>query len=155
MRQAREPAAVIWLLSNVWWLVPLLIGALALVNPGLLGLLKRVPARAWLALLAVALLGLSFQAGRWYERSEHRSAQATAEGRADAKAIKAAGHATTKAQEASAAIQKETDHAAAEVRTITRTVRAACPPPDLPPRVHELGQQAVERARSALRPAEG
>ena len=146
---------MIWLLSNVWWLVPAGIGVLALINPAFLALLRRVPARAWLVLAAVALLGLSFQAGRWYERSQHRAAEATAEGRADAKAIKAGGRAAAKAQEASATISKETTDAAAEVRTITRPVRAACPPAELPPRVHELGEQAVERARRALRPAEG
>jgi hypothetical protein len=145
---------VIWLLSNVWWLVPVLVGVLALINPSLLALLRRVPARAWLALAAIALLGLSFQAGRWYERSQHRAAEATAEGRADAKALKAGGRAAAKAQEASATISKETTDAAAEVRVILRD--RACPAgAELPPRVHELGEQAVERARRALRPAEG
>lgn len=142
---------MIWLLSNVWWLVPVAFGLLAMANPAFLSLLRRVPLRAWLVLGAIALLGLSFQAGRWYERSQHRSAQAAAEARADAKAAKVAKRASAKAQEASATIQKETDHAAAEVRVILRD--RACPA--APERVHELGQQAVERARRALRPAEG
>jgi hypothetical protein len=146
---------VIWLLSNVWWLVPAGVAVLALVNPAFLGLLRRVPARVWLLVLAVALLGLSFQAGRWYERSQHRTAQATAEGQADTKAVKAAGRAATKAEAASATISKETTDAAAEVREIVRPVRAACPPAELPPRVHELGERAVERAQRALRPGPG
>jgi hypothetical protein len=142
---------VIWLLSNVWWLVLVAIAVLALINPTLLALLRRVPLRAWLVLAAVALLGLSFQAGRWYERSQHRTAQATAEAQADAKAIKAGGRAAAKAQEASATIQKETQDAAAEVRVILRD--RVCPA--AAPRVHELGREAVERAQQALRPAEG
>jgi hypothetical protein len=142
---------VIWLWANAWWWVPLLVLALASLHPAGWALLRRVPARVWLLVLTVALLGLSFQAGRWYERSQHRTAQETAEGRADAKAIKAAGRATAKAQEASAAIQKETQDAAAEVRVILRD--RVCPA--APPRVHELGREAVERAQQALRPAEG
>lgn len=142
---------MIWLLSNAWWLVPVVIGVLALLNPGFLALLRRVPARVWVAFAAVALLGLSFQAGRWYERSQHRSAQEAAEGRADAKVIKAGGRAAAKAQAASATISKETTDAAAEVRVILRD--RACPA--VPDRVHEMGEQAVERASRALRPAEG
>lgn len=144
---------MIWLLSNVWWLA-LLVLVLAGLHPAGWALLRRVPARVWLVLAAVVVLGLSFQAGRWYERSQHRSAQATAEARVDAKAIKAGGRAAAKAQEASATISKETTDAAAEVRVILRD--RACPAgAELPPRVHELGEQAVERARRALRPAEG
>jgi hypothetical protein len=145
---------VIWLLSNVWWLVPAGVAVLALVNPAFLALLRRVPARVWLLVLAVALLGLSFQAGRWYERSLHRTAQATAEGQADTKAVKAAGRAATKAEAASATISKETTDAAAEVRVILRD--RACPAgAELPARVHELGERAVERAQRALRPGPG
>jgi hypothetical protein len=146
---------MIWLLSNVWWLVPLAIGALALfaflsAGPGALALYLKIPRWLRLTLGALVILLTAYSFGYSSGLDGCRTAQATAEARADAKAIKAAGRATAKAQEASAAISKETQDAAAEVRVILRD--RVCPA--APPRVHELGREAVERAQQALRPAE-
>jgi hypothetical protein len=114
-------------------------------------LLRALPWQVWaVAGLCVLVAGLRWHwIGVGVERCQ--SAQEAAETKADAKAAKVAGRAHAKAQEASAIIQKETDHAAAEVRVILRD--RVCPL--VPERVHELGEQAVERAQQALRPAEG
>ena len=60
---------MIWLLLNVWWLVPALVAACALLAllsgigwPVLAGLARRVPAPAWSALALV--LGVSL-ASSW------------------------------------------------------------------------------------------
>ena len=144
---------MIWLLSNLWWLVPVLLVLVAAVavfaGPGLpvvLALLRRVPWQAWALLGAVALLGATFQAGRHYERGVLAEAEKKAEASADARAAKASAAATAKVEAARATISKETADAAAEVRVILRD--RACPA--VPDRVHELGREAVERARREL-----
>lgn len=139
---------MIWLWSNLWWLVPVLIGVAALAHPVPRAVLGRVPLRWWLYLGVVALLGLTFQCGRWYERSVAREAAAAAEKKADVKAAGVAKSAFEQATKSSDTIRKESSDAATEVRTIIRTVPGACPP--LPPRVHDLGRAAVEAARREL-----
>jgi hypothetical protein len=141
---------VLWLLTNVWWLVPLLIGGLALANlPMTLAVIRRVPVRVWLALAAVALLGLTFQSGRWYERRAQESAQEAAEKRADAKAGRVAKQAHDDAEKATAVIRDRTEDVADEVEREMDGARV-CPEPVQPERVRELGEQAVEAARRAL-----
>lgn len=145
---------MIWLLSNLWWLVPALFALVALgfvfAGPGLpvlLALLRRVPVAAWAVLGGIALVGLAFQGGRWYERSQVADAQAAAEKKADVRADKVAGKATAKADAAKADIRKDSDNAQTEVRTIIRTLPASCP--ELPPRAILIGKEAVEKARNA------
>ena len=110
-------------------------------------LLQRVPVRWWLGLGVVMLLGLTFQLGRWYERSVARESAEAREVKADVKAAGVAEKATADAREGAAIIRKESSDAVAEVRTIIRTV-GACPP--LPARVHDVGRAAVEAARREL-----
>ncbi|WP_332823130.1 hypothetical protein [Stutzerimonas kunmingensis] len=141
---------MIWALTNIWWLVPVAIGLLALLNPTTALLLRKVPRRVWLALGAVALLGLTFQAGRWYERRAQEAKQATAEARADRKAIKAGARADKAADEAVATIKEETDHAADRARVIVREITADCPLPAQPDELRRIGDEAVGRARRAL-----
>lgn len=145
---------MIWLLTNIWWLVPVAIGLLALLNPTTALLLRKVPRRVWLALGAVALLGLTFQAGRWYERAAQEAAQATAEARADRKAADAAKAATDRAGKATAKIRARTEDAADDVQREMDSVRV-CPEPAQPAGVSERGREAVRRAREALPSAGG
>jgi biopolymer transport protein ExbB/TolQ len=143
---------VIWLLSNVWWLVPLLIGGLALANlPMTLAVIRRVPRWLWLALAAVALLGLTFQSGRWYERREHQAAQEAAEKRADAKAGRVAKAAHERAQKARERIRQESEEATDEAQAAVDALPDTCPP--LPDELREHAQREVERARRGV-PAE-
>lgn len=139
---------MIWLLSNVWWLVPVAVALLALSHPAALAILKRVPARVWAALAAVALLGLSFQAGRWYERSQHRDAQATAQAKSLAKGQKAA----QKAQEAATAVKievrQESENEAVQAREIVRYLPRTCP--TQPDELRVIGRDAVEAARASV-----
>lgn len=137
---------MIWLWSNFWWLGAVAIVALAALNPAGLALLRRVPLRYWLAIAAVALAGALFQAGRHYERGVLKEAAKQAEKAADARAAKASARAAAKVEADRATISKETADAAAEVRVILRD--RACPA--IPDRVHELGREAVERARREL-----
>lgn len=139
---------MIWLWSNVWWLVPLVIGGLALANlPMTLSVIRRVPLKAWLALGVVALLGLTFQAGRWHERRAHRSAQEAAEAKADAKAARVAKKATDAAKEATKRIQDRSEEAADEV---DRQMEPVCPDVPVPDGVRDQLGDAVRRAREAL-----
>lgn len=138
---------MIWLWANFWWLAPLGIGLLALLHPATLLVLKRVPLKVWLALAVVALLGLSFQAGRWHERRAHRSAQEAAEARADAKAARVAKKATDAAKEATKRIEDRTEEAADDVQREMDSVGCDQPIPDVVR--DELGD-AVRRAREAL-----
>lgn len=141
---------ILWLLSNVWWLVPLAVGLLALANlPLTLSVIRRVPARVWLAVGVVALLGLTFQGGRWYERSLHRSAQEAAEAKADAKAAAVAKAAQERTQKATAKIRERTEDDADAIRREMDVVRV-CPEPVQPDSVRERGREAVEAARRAL-----
>jgi membrane protein implicated in regulation of membrane protease activity len=143
---------VIWLLTNVWWLVPLLIGGLALANlPMTLAVIRRVPVRVWLALAAVALLGLTFQSGRWVERREHRSAQEAAEKRADAKAGRVAKAAQERAEKARARIRQDTEESTDAAQDAVDALPATCPP--LPDELRDIVQREVERARRGV-PAE-
>lgn len=137
---------MIWLWSNFWWLGAVAIVALAALNPAGLALLRRVKLRYWLILAAVALAGALFQAGRHYERGMLKEAAKQAEKAADARAAKASAKAAAKVEADRATISKETADAAAEVRVILRD--RACPA--IPDRVHELGREAVERARREL-----
>jgi biopolymer transport protein ExbB/TolQ len=139
---------VIWLLTNVWWLVPLVVGGLALANlPMTLAVIRRVPVRVWLAVAAVALLGLTFQAGRWYERREHQAAQEAAEKRADAKAGRVAKQAQERTRKAVERIHERTEEAADE---IDRQMEPVCPDVPLPSVVRDDLADAVRRAREAL-----
>lgn len=139
---------MIWLLSNLWWLGPLVLLAAIALHPASWPILARVPARWWLAAAFVALLGLTFQAGRWYERSAAEKAQDKSENRADAKGEKVAGKAQAKAQEATATTRQEASDAQAEARVIVRTLPADCP--EQPARLRELGESAVEATRRSL-----
>ncbi len=148
---------MIWLLLNVWWLVPALVALAAgvallsgLGGPALLALAKRAPAGAWVALAAVVAVSLAsgWLVGVGEERC--RAALESADTRADAKAAKVAAATTAKVEADRATITKETTDAAAEVRTIVRTVRAGCAADPVPERVHELGRAAVEAARREL-----
>jgi methylthioribose-1-phosphate isomerase len=139
---------VLWLASNVWWLVPVAVGVLALVNlPMTLAVIRRVPVRVWLALGVVALLGLTFQAGRWYERSQHEQAQEAAEAKADAKAATVAKKAAIDAGKATAKIRERTEEAADEIEREMGAVDCAVPIPD---RVRDELAGATRRAREAL-----
>ena len=138
---------MIWLWSNLWWLVPVAVLGAGLAHPVPRALLRRVPVRFWLGLGVVMLLGLTFQLGRWYERSVARETAEAKEVKADVKAAGVAEKANTEAREGSVVIRKESSDAAAEVRTIIRTV-GDCPP--LPARVHDRGRAAVEAARREL-----
>lgn len=139
---------MIWLWANVWWLVPLAVGLLALANlPMTLAVIRRVPLKAWLALGLVAALGLSFQAGRWHERRAHRSAQEAAEAKADAKAARVAKKAAAAAKEATERVHERTEEVADEVE---REMDAVCPDVAVPDRVRDQLGDAVRRAREAL-----
>lgn len=151
---------MIWLLSNIWWLVPALLGLVALgfafAGPGLpvlLAGLRRVPAPVWAGLAAVALLGLTFQAGRWYERSAAKERQAAAEDRADTKAAKTAGRAAEKAEQATTEIRKESARVQVRIREVVRTVPGDCPA--MPDELRDLLEHEVERTRAELPPAAG
>lgn len=144
---------MIWLLSNLWWLVPVAVGLALLAHPVPRAFVKAVPPKWWLRLAVLAAFGLTFQAGRWYERDAAKDRQAAAEGKADVKAAKVSTATAEKVEADRTTIRKETSDAASEVRTIIRTVRAGCPADPVPERVHELGRAAVEAARREL-PAE-
>lgn len=146
---------MIWLLLNFWWLALLLIGLCAAVallsgigGPALLALARRVPAGAWAVLAAV--LGVSLASGWLVGIGEARcqAKQEAREDKADVKAAGVAGRTAKKAQTDRTEIRKDTKESADEVRTIVRTVRAACPP--VPDRVHDLGRAAVEAASAEL-----
>lgn len=148
---------MIWLLLNVWWLVPALVAVAAAVallsglgGPALLALAKRAHPGVWAALAAVVVLSL---ASGWLVRvgeDRCRAAHEAADARADVKAAKVSAATTAKVEADRATITKETTDAAAEVRTIVRTVRAGCPADPVPERVHDLGRAAVEAARREL-----
>jgi biopolymer transport protein ExbB/TolQ len=138
---------VIWLWANAWWIGTLAIVALAVLHPAGLFLLRKVPLKAWLALAAVALLGLTFQSGRWYERRTQESAQEAAEKRADAKAGRVAKAAQERAQKATQRIHERTEEAADE---IDRQMEPVCPDVPLPSVVRDDLADAVRRAREAL-----
>src|SRR5690606_22377351 len=118
--------------------------------PVLRALAKRVPAPVWTALAVVVAVSLSsgWLVGVGEERC--RAAIAAADDKADVKAAKVSAATTAKVETDRGTIRKETSDAAAEVRTIVRTVRAACPADPVPERVHELGRAAVEAARGEL-----
>ena len=149
-----------WLLANLWWLVPLVIGLMAAVfafsGPGLpamVALLRRVPWQVWAAVAFIGWTGLAVQCGRWIERSAIEQRQEAAEAKADAKADRVAKQAQGEAKKARDTIRKESDDAQAEVRTIVRTLPATCP--SQPDRLRELGDAAVQGARGEVLPAEG
>lgn len=142
---------MIWLWSNLWWLVPALAAGLA--HPVPRKLLEQVPARWWIRLGVLALFGLTFQCGRWYERSEAQERQEAAEKRADAKGAKVAKASHAAAQKAREGIRKESDDAQTEARTIVRYLEPTCPAQ--PDRLRELGRAAVESAGREMLPAEG
>lgn len=151
---------MIWALLNLWWLVPALLAlcvGVALLSgvglPVLRELARRVPAPVWQALALAAVLSFASDWLIGVGEGRCRAAQAAAEDKADIKAAKVAGRTAEKVEADRANITKETSDAAAEVRTIVRTVRASCPADPVPERVHELGRAAVEAARREL-PAE-
>lgn len=135
---------MIWLWSNAWWLGPGLVIALASLHPAGWALLRRVPLRAWLALAAVALLGLSFQAGRWYERSQVEKKAAAA----DVKAGEVVTKSKARVAKARKAITEETEDAVAEVEAAVAALPDTCPP--LPDGVRESVQRQIEGARAGV-----
>jgi hypothetical protein len=141
---------VIWLWANAWWWVPLLVLALASLHPAGWALLRRVPARVWLPVLAVALLGLSFQAGRWYERSQVEKKAAAA----DVKAGETVTKSKARAEKVRKAITEETEDAVAEVEAAVAALPDTCPP--LPDGVRDSVQRQVQAARDGVpEPARG
>lgn len=144
---------MIWLWANLWWLGPVLVLAAGLAHPVSRKLLEQVPARWWLRLGVLALFGLTFQLGRWYERSAVEERQAAAEDRADVKAAKAAGRAAEKAEAATTAIRKEKAHVQTRIREVVRTVAGDCPA--MPAELRDLLEHEVERTRAELPPAAG
>lgn len=115
-----------------------------------LGWLRKVPREVWIA-LAVALAFLWLRS-HWIGVGEDRcrAAQEAADARARDKADKAAATAQKAAQDASATIKEETDHAADRARVIVREITAGCPLPAQPDELRDLGDEAVRRAREAL-----
>ena len=142
---------MIWLLSNLWWALPVLLVLVAAVaafaGPGLpvvLAALRRVPVRVWLALAAITLLGATFQAGRHYERS----ILAAAEDKAVAKASESVKRHTDAAKAEKAAARTESKEAADEVRDAVAALPDSCPP--LPDGVRESVQRQVQAARAGM-----
>lgn len=149
---------MIWLLSNVWWLVPLAIGGLALfaflsAGPGALAIYLKIP--RWLRLtvgsLVILLTAYSFGYDSGLESC--RSAQEAGDDKADAKASRVAKGAQAKAQEALEGIRKETKESTDEAEQIVAGLPATCPP--LPERLRELGRDAVQGASREMLSAEG
>lgn len=147
-----------WTLFGYLWLVIpavlVLVVVLALsfgVWPLVASAFARLPVRAQMALvglLAALIAGSGMYAkGRHDGRQGCVAAQAKADAKADVKAAGVAEKSADEAREGSAVIRKESSDAAAEVRTIIRTV-GDCPP--LPDRVHDRGRAAVEAARREL-----
>lgn len=135
---------MIWLLSNIWWLVPVAIGILALAHPATLVVLRRVPLRVWLGIGLLAALGASFQAGRHYERSVQRESDKTL----DAKAGGVVKESKERAEGVADKVTKGTADVAAKVRTEIRYLPATCPA--VPASVRESVQQQVEAARAGM-----
>ena len=142
---------MIWLLMNVWWLVPALAAlgagiavALGVGLPVLRSLAQRVPALVWQALAAIVAVSLasSWLIGIGEARCEAK--QEKAEAKADVKAAKVATEASEKAGEAKTTIRKESNDAQAEARDIVHSLPAGCPAQ--PDRLRELGESAVEAA---------
>ena len=136
---------MIWLWSNLWWLGPALVLAAGLAHPVPRKLLEQVPARWWIRLGVLALFGLTFQLGRWYERSVAQERQEAAEKRADAKGAAAAKKADIAAQEAGKRLNKERQ-TNDRIREVVRYV--ACDP--LPDGVRDALQRKVEAARDPV-----
>lgn len=148
---------MIWLLMNVWWLVPALVGVAALalflaVGPmPLRALAARVPLLAWQVLACVVAVSLasSWLIGIGEARCEAR--QEKAELKADVKAAGVAEKADAEATAARTTIRKESSDAQSEARVIVRNLPTACPVQ--PDRLRELGDAAVEGARGEVLPA--
>lgn len=145
---------MIWLLMNVWWLVPALVGVAALcvfltAGPLVLrGLSRRIKPWAWQALAAVVAVSLasSWLIGIGEDRCQAK--QEKAEAKADVKAAKVAGAAREEADQAKATIRKETSDVQVQIREVVRTVPATCP--DMPDELRDLLQRQVEAARAEL-----
>lgn len=144
---------MIWLWSNLWWLGPLLVIGAGLAHPVPRKLLEQVPARWWIRLGVLALFGLTFQCGRWYERSVAKERQEATEKRLDAKAAQVAKASHEAAQKAREGIRKESDDVQVRIREVVRTVPGGCPA--MPDELHDLLQREVERARAELSGAAG
>ena len=98
----------------------------------------------------IVLVSGIYLKGRSDGKDACQRAQEAAEVRAASKAVKAGARADKAAQDASATIKKETDHAADRARVIVREITRDCPLPDQPDELRDLGREAVERARRAL-----
>lgn len=148
---------MIWLLMNTWWLVPALVGVVALavfLTAGPLVLregAQRVPLLGWQVLAGLVALSLAsdWLIGIGEDRCEAK--QAVLEDKADVKAASVAKESNAEADKARDSIRKESSDAQAEVRTIVRTLPATCP--EQPPRMRELGDAAVEAASREVLPA--
>ena len=149
---------MIWLLMNVWWLVPALVGVAAVVAlvsgiglPVLRSLAQRVPALAWQVLACVVAVSLasSWLIGIGEARCEAR--QEKAEAKADVKAAGVAEKSDAEATAARTTIRKESSDAQSEARVIVRNLPTACAVQ--PDRLRELGESAVEGARGEVLPA--
>lgn len=110
--------------------------------------LKSIRWEVWagLALIALFLWFRAHYIGIGLERCT--SAHKAAEVQAQAKADQAAKTAQANAGKALAKVRAQTQEATNEAREITNTLPATCP--SQPPRLRELGQEAVRRARAGL-----
>jgi len=104
-----------------------------------------VPARWWIRLGVLALFGLTFQCGRWYERSVAQERQEAAEKRADAKAERVARKAGQQADAARKRFEKESV-VNEQIREVVRYLH--CDP--LPDGVRDALQRKVEAARDPV-----
>lgn len=153
---------MIWaLFGALWWGLPalLLLGVVLAfafgVWPLVLAAVQRIPARAQMLLLAIAVALVAgsgmYAKGHVDGLADCRKDQATAEDKADVKAAKVAAEATVKAQDITTTVTKDTADAVVQVRTIVRTLPATCP--DMPGELHDALQRQVEAARAAVPPA--
>jgi len=140
---------VIWLWSNLWWLVPVLVIGAGLAHPIPRALLRRVPVRAWAILGVFMLLGLTFQLGRWYERSTVREKEV----KADVKAAKVVTESKTRVGTIRKTTYKESADAVANVEAAVAALPDTCPA--LPDSVRESVQRQVEAARDGVSESAG
>lgn len=136
---------MIWLWSNLWWLGPLLVLVAGLAHPVPRKLLEQVPTRWWIRLGVLALFGLTFQCGRWYERSVAQQRQEAAEKRADAKGERVAKRAQGEAGKAKDGFTKE-QQTSERIREVVRYLE--CEP--MPAGLRDDIQRKVEATRRSL-----
>lgn len=139
---------------NTWWLVPALVGVVALavfLTAGPLVLregAQRVPLLGWQVLAGLVALSLAsdWLIGIGEDRCEAK--QEAAEAKADVKAASVAKESNAEADKAKTAIRKETSDVQVQIREVVRTVPGACPA--MPDELHDVLQRQVEAARAEL-----